>query len=167
MKKSTNAIPTRSTNTRPRAQRRPQHWWFAHYQAWKLSGIAAEQHCSEQGIRLSSFYNWSGRFQKQSPRQPERAKIQTALTPSPMPFIETVIDSPSPTRAQSVTVNDVTVQFQSGVSPQNIVQWVNAAKPYAVFFRSPEQAFCRLKEPCCLAVAAQRRAVFHRRAVLP
>ena len=128
MKKSTNALSTRSTNTRPRAQRRPQQWWFEHYQAWKLSGIAAEQYCSKQGIRLSSFYNWSCRFQKQSPRQPERAKIQTALTQSPMPFIEAVIDSPLPTRAQSVTVNDITVQFQSGVSPQHIAEWVKALR---------------------------------------
>lgn len=128
MKNSTKAFTARRpTKSRPRAERRPRQWWFEHYQAWKASGVSAAQYCAEQGIHLSSLYNWACRFQKESSQQGQ-TRTRAASPKPPSAFIEAVIQPPDSVRAQSLSVNDITVQFDSGISPESIALWVKALR---------------------------------------
>lgn len=115
-------------NVNNRAQRHPKMWWLEHYQAWRDSGQTKIGYCTAHGIKLSSFYNWVCRFQKNSSAN---SLAKTGKTVSP--FIEVAVCPTSLARARSLTVGDITVGFDEALSASDIAQWAKSLRAWSIY----------------------------------
>lgn len=116
---------TQSSSTRARAQHHPKQWRLGHYQVWQDSGLTKSGYCSAHDIELSSFHNWVCRFQKESVAI-SQAKTHRSRFSSP--FVEVTVRQSSPAEARSLTIGDITVGFDKGLSPADIAQWVKSLR---------------------------------------
>lgn len=123
MTKQTVSDGTQSSSASARAQHHPKQWWLEHYQAWQDSGLTKSGYCSTHDIKLSSFYNWICRFQKESVATSQAKTHKTAS-----PFVEVTVRQSSPAEARSLTIGDITVGFGRGLSPADIAQWVKSLR---------------------------------------
>lgn len=119
MTEPTSTTHSSTSASRSRAQHHPKHWWLEHYQAWQRSGQSKSDYCATHDIKLSSFYNWVCRFQKESVAS-SSSKPNKAVSP----FVEMAILPSSSAQARSLTIGDITVGFDEGLSPADIVQWI-------------------------------------------
>lgn len=114
---------TQSSSKSARAQHHPKQWWLEHYHAWQGSGLTKGDYCSNHDIKLSSFYNWVCRFQKESVTT-SQAKTRKASSS----FVEVAVRESSPAEARSLTIGDITVGFDKGLSPVDVAQWVKSLR---------------------------------------
>ena len=112
-----NATPSR------RATHHPRSWWLKHYNTWHSSGLSKSAYCNKHGIVLSSFSNWSARFDQEQPKQ-------SLGLESPPAFFKAIplLKQPTPQAAQarSVTVNDITVTFDQPLDSVGLLSWIRA-----------------------------------------
>lgn len=123
MTKPTSTANSSTSASRSRAQHHPKQWWLEHYQAWRSSGQSKSDYCTAHDIKLSSFYNWVCRFQKESV-----ATSQTKGNKAVSPFVEVAVRPSSSAQARSLTIGDITVGFDEGLPPADIVQWAQSLR---------------------------------------
>lgn len=121
-----NQKPSSAHTRANRAQQRPRQWWLEHYQAWASSGLSRTEYCAAHGLKYSSFYNWAHRFQNSTdvvPSIPDR-KVETRT-----PFVQAlIVAEPSAPVSISLIVGDITVRFDSGLTPQDLAVWVKSLR---------------------------------------
>lgn len=115
---------TATTNT-PRAKRRSRQWWFEQVQVWRSSGLSKVEYCVANGLKPAALYHWASRLRYRADA-PIRAPEQITLRST---FVQAIAqpDYPVPT-AHALTVRDVTVQFDAGLAPAALTEWVQVLR---------------------------------------
>jgi hypothetical protein len=123
-------MPRKSTNTirknRTHQQRRPAHsrqWWLEKYEAWQNSGLSKTHYCSQEKLNLSTFVNWTTRFE----RDVHKDKPDLALPPA---FFKATPHSNPPQAgvARSLTLGELSVTFDQPLNSQALAGWVEVLK---------------------------------------
>ena len=110
-----------ANHTAARSPHHSRHWWLAHYKAWRKTKLTKAEYCSSNSLKYSSFYNWACKFQL-SEVAPSTAQVKA--TPG-SPFLQAVmIDERPLPAAHSVTLKNITLQFNAGLSPQDLAAWI-------------------------------------------
>lgn len=118
--------PVNSTNTihNGRAENRSRKWWRQHFDRWQSSGLSKADYCKSQGLKAGSFYSWSSQFQNE-----EQAATRPEQSATPSTFIKAVVkQNPTSFGGVAITVQDVTLRFDHGVSHEELGGWVKALR---------------------------------------
>lgn len=115
---------TDATDTR-RAARRSRQWWFEQVQAWQSSGLGKAEYCAAHGLKAASLYLWASRFRQQG----DQARNAATTPASHSAFVRALVqpDGIIPA-ACALTIRDVTVQFDAGLTPEGLVEWVRVLR---------------------------------------
>lgn len=114
---------TTTTNT-PRAERRPQQWWLEQVQAWQASGLSKAQYCVAHGLKPGSVYRWASRL-----RQPMAQALHSPASAAPRSsFVQARVQREGASAVRALTVGEVTVQFDAGLAPTALAEWVQALR---------------------------------------
>ena len=113
-----------ATHTR-RAARRSRQWWFEQVRAWQSSGLSKADYCALHGLKVASLHLWASRFRQQND---QTRKSVTAPAPRPA-FVRALVqpDSAIPA-ARALTIRDVTVQFDTGLTPEGVIEWARVLR---------------------------------------
>ena len=121
-KKQTHSNPQKS----PHHQRKPGHsraWWLKHYQAWQKSGLSKTKYCTQQDLNLSTFVNWTTRFEQDIPEDKPDKPLQPA-------FFKAVPHS-KPSQGgmvHSLTLRDLSVTFDQPIDSEALSGWIEVLK---------------------------------------
>ena len=123
-------MPRKPTNTirqKPASQqRRPAHsrqWWLEKYETWQKSGLSKTNYCSQEKLNLSTFVNWTTRFE----RNVTKDKADLPLPPA---FFKATPQSKPPQAgmARSLTLGELSVTFEQPIDSQALAGWVEVLK---------------------------------------
>lgn len=114
-----------TTSKSSRSARRSQQWWLEQVRAWQASGLSKTAYCTANGLKTANLYRWANRFRQQE-RPPAKQRIPgTARSP----FVQAVVQkSEAVSLASALTVEGVTVQFESGLEPAALAEWIQALR---------------------------------------
>jgi hypothetical protein len=123
-------MPRKSTNTtrqnRTHQRRRPAHsrqWWLEKYEGWQKSGLSKTDYCSEESLNLSTFVNWTTRFERD-------VTIDKPDLPLPPAFFKATPHSKPPQAGmvRSITLGDISVTFDQPIDFQSLADWIEVLK---------------------------------------
>jgi hypothetical protein len=111
--------------TSARSRHHSRQWWLDHFKAWQRSGLSKSDYCSANSLKHSSFYNWACKFQQQA----AAPRIVTKPSKKGDAFVQALIThEPELPKAQRLTINDVALEFNSGLLPQDLAVWAKALR---------------------------------------
>lgn len=114
-----------TTSKSSRSARRSHQWWFEQVRAWRASGLSKTAYCAANGLKPANLYRWASRFQQQVSSPAEQRIPGLARSP----FVQAVVQKSEPVSlASTLTVEGVTVQFESGLEPAALAEWVQALR---------------------------------------
>lgn len=114
-----------TTSESSRSARRSHQWWFEQVRAWQASGLSKTAYCATNGLKPANLYRWANRFRQQESSPAE----QRIPAPARSPFVQAVVQkSESVSLASALTVEGITVQFESGLEPAALAEWVQALR---------------------------------------
>jgi hypothetical protein len=116
IKKHSNPVSSHRLNSHPRS------WWLEHYHNWQSSDLSKSAYCAEQGLNVSSFSNWTTRFQ----REASGNSVSPELT-----FFK--VDTQSGLTAPSgevraLSVQGVSLTFEHPIGSEALSAWIRMIK---------------------------------------
>jgi len=101
-------------------KREPREIWLKRYHHWKASALSKAGFCKQEGINATCFYYWCGIFRKET-------ATKQAITPvDPVRFLPLKIADPQV--HLTIECNDVKLSCSSGLSGEQLTQWVKALR---------------------------------------
>lgn len=113
----------RTTPTSPRrVGNHPRSWWHEHYQAWRASGLSKSAYCVQQRLNVSSFSNWTRRFNREACEAPQaRNPVFFKALPEPSA-------TPHSGQVRTLSFQALSLTFDEPIRPEALSVWIQAIK---------------------------------------
>lgn len=110
-----------STSAR-RIHRRPRSWWYEHYQTWQAGDLSKSAYCTQQGLNVSSFSNWTTRFAREGGKTTTLAhnvffKAQTQQASKPVSG-----------RVSALSFQGLALTFEEPIHCEALPAWIRLLK---------------------------------------
>ncbi|MEJ2422889.1 MAG: hypothetical protein P8101_00300 [Candidatus Thiodiazotropha sp.] len=101
----------------------PRSWWLEHYHNWQSSDLSKSAYCTKQGLNISSFSNWTTRFQREASENSASAGDLTFFKMD----TQSGLTSPSG-EVRALSVQGVSLTFERPIGSEALLAWVRVIK---------------------------------------
>ena len=89
-------------------------WWGQKVEECRKSGLKVAQWCAENGIAVSTYYNW------------QRKVFQAVTEREEICFVEVPVTAPAPKTTATIQMRDIRVELHSGADADTIQAIIRA-----------------------------------------